>query len=118
LPSSKNGIILTILTSSIDMVTLQILHITQTLSKSMYANDFPTKRCLILIFVVKDGVPFRNVQASISFDFCNKVCFELQSDEMSVYSRTKVIAYGSSLMKLDPGQCFDTGVVLSSAVSF
>lgn len=68
------------------MVTVHSLDITQMSSKSMYAYDFPTQDC-ILILVIKNDVPFRNVQASITFDFHNKVCTGFRADGMSVHLR-------------------------------
>jgi len=57
--------------------------------------------------VVKDDIPFRNARAVVSFNRYNKVSFAFKSDGISVRLKEKIIAFWSSLVKLDPGQCLD-----------
>ena len=60
--------------------------------------------------MVKDGVPFSNVRANVAFNLDNKVCFSFQFDGVSAHLRAKVMVFGSSLRKLDKGQCLDKSV--------
>jgi hypothetical protein len=59
--------------------------------------------------VVKDDIPFCNARAVVSFDY-NKVGFMFKSDGISVHLKEKIIAFWSSFVKLDPGQCLNRSV--------
>ena len=105
-PSSQNNSISMIDLSSFEKASLYTPNTTLPSIKSMYVYYYYCTTCdvYILIFVVKDDIPFCNARAAVSFNSRNQVSPRFKSNGIFVHLRVKVETFGSSIVKIDPGK--------------
>ena len=67
--------------------------------------------------MVKDDIPFCNAKAAVSFNSRNKVSPRFKSNGIFVHLRVKVKTFGSSIVKIDPGQFLNGSAQVFNLIS-
>ena len=119
-PSSQNNSISMFDLSSFEKASLHTPNTTLPSIKSMYVYYYYCTTCgvYILIFVVKDDIPFCNAKAAVSFNSRNQVSPRFKSNGIFVHClRVKVETFGSSIVKIDPGKFLNGSAQVFNLIS-